>query len=193
MDLITARILQELPRTGIVMLTYIFNATLCLNHIPRQWKTAKVIMLLKPGKALEEPKSYRPILLLPVITKLYEKLFIKRLRPVIEELGILPDYQFGFRPEHSIVEQMHRVAHTIRTALEKKQFYPEIFLDVSQAFVRVWIENLLHKVSQYLPAKYTWLLQLYRTDRTFCIQHGEAILAKYSIRAGVPQGSMLGP
>ena len=88
---------------------------------------------------------------------------------------------------------MHRVAHTIRTALAKKQFSPAIFLDVSQPFDRVQTEGLLHKVSQYLPAKYTQLLQLYLTNRTFCIQHGEAILAKYSIRAGVPQGSVLGP
>ena len=174
MHLITTRILQELPRKAT-------NIVLRLNHIPKQWK------------APEEPKSYRPTSLLPVTAKLNEKLFLKRLRPVIEELGILPDHQFGFRPKHSTVEQVHRVVQTIRATPEKTQFCPAIFPDVSQAFDRVWAEGLLHQVSQYQPGKFTRRLQSYLTDRTFCVQQGEAISAKYSIKAGVLQGSMLGP
>ena len=192
-DLITARILKELPRKGIVMLTYLFNATLRLKYIPTQWKSAKVIMLLKPGKPPDDTKSYRPISLLPTISKLYEKLLLKRLCPIIDNLGIIPDHQFGFRAKHATIEQIHRVVQVIRDSLENKKFCPTAFLDVSQAFDKVWIEGLIHKISQYLPDHYVRILLSYLTNRTFRVYHNEAISPEYKTAAGVPQGSVLAP
>ena len=106
-DLITTRMLQEIPRKGIVMLTQIFNAILRLRHFPRDWKVAKIIMLPKPGKQLEDCKSYRPISLLPTLAKLFEKLFAKRLSEVVESAEIIPNHQFGFRGKHATIEQVH--------------------------------------------------------------------------------------
>lgn len=192
-DLITARILQEVPGKGIVLLTYLFNTALRLRYIPTEWKKAKIIMLPKPGKPLEKPDSYRPISLLSSIAKLFEKLFLRRLKHVTDELNIVPDHQFGFRNKHSTVEQIHRVSHTIRQALETKQHCPTIFLDVKQAFDRVWIDGLLHKVSRYLPSQYVQILESYLKERYFQVQYGEATSSVKPINAGVPQGSVLGP
>ncbi|CAH2083987.1 unnamed protein product [Euphydryas editha] len=63
-DLITNKVLQELPDSGITLLTAIYNAITKLKLIPPQWKVAQIIMLLKPNKQPEDPKSYRPISLL---------------------------------------------------------------------------------------------------------------------------------
>lgn len=192
-DGISARLLQELPRKGLVMLTYLLNGALRLKHVPKQWKLAKIIMIPKPGKPPEAPSSYRPISLLTVISKLFEKLYIQRLQKIVDEKKMIPDHQFGFRTKHSTVEQVHRVATTIRQALEERKYCPSIFLDVSQAFDRVWIPGLLHKVSKHLPAQHVQILASYLSNRKFYVHYGEANSSIKSITAGVPQGSVLGP
>jgi len=93
-DEITANIFKELPKKGIVMLTYLFNASFRLKYVPSCFKVAEIIMIKKPDKPPNEVKSYRPISLLPLISKLFEKLFLKRLKPLIS----LPEFQFGLMP-----------------------------------------------------------------------------------------------
>ena len=79
-DLITGEVLQQLPRKVIVKITNLINATLRLKYVPRLWKVAGVIMIPKPGKPPHEAALYRPSSLLPVMSKLFEKLLIKRLK-----------------------------------------------------------------------------------------------------------------
>ncbi|VVC42957.1 Reverse transcriptase domain, partial [Cinara cedri] len=104
-DEISPKILKELPKKAIIHLTHIYNAILRMEYIPEQWKRAQVIMLLKPGKPPEDVTSYRPISLLPSLSKLLEKLLLKRLKPIIEEKHLIPDHQFGFRNKHSTIDQ----------------------------------------------------------------------------------------
>ncbi|XKL67796.1 hypothetical protein PGB90_003287 [Kerria lacca] len=92
-----------------------------------------------------------------------------------------------------MIEQAHRVANKIRNALESREYCPAIFLDVKQAFDKVWIPGLLHKISEYLPLPCIKLLQSYLTNRTFEVHFGEARSPVQTIGAGVPQGSVLGP
>ncbi len=192
-DQITVRILQELPRKAIVMLTYIFNAAIRLCHFPSHWKLAKIIMIHKPGKAEDNPSSYRPISLLTTISELFERLYVTRLRSIIEEAKIIPSHQFGFRGKYASTEQIHRVYYTIREALERKEHCPAVFLDISQAFDRVWQKGLIHKISEYIPAQHTQLLTSYLYNRQFTVQYSTAKSNVRIINAGVPQGSVLGP
>jgi hypothetical protein len=78
-------------------------------------KVTEVIMILKPEKRATEVTSYRPISLLPVLSKLFEKLLLKTLKPIFEEKKIIPNYQFGFRHKNSTIDQVH----TITTLIEK--------------------------------------------------------------------------
>ena len=121
-DEISQRILKELPKKAIILLTHIYNAILRLECFPKQWKKAQVIMLLKPGKPPERATSYRPISLLPSMSKLFEKLLLKRLKPLIEKRHLIPDHQFGFRNLHSTIDQVHRVTNEISKALEEKKY-----------------------------------------------------------------------
>jgi hypothetical protein len=82
-DLITGKILQELPTVGIKYLTHLFNAVLLLNYFPSQWKVAHIILILKPGKTLYALTSYRPISLLPIVSKVFEKLLLTQLLPIV--------------------------------------------------------------------------------------------------------------
>ena len=88
---------------------------------------------------------------------------------------------------------MHRVTQTIGRALEEKKFCTAVFLDVEKAFDRVWHEGLLHKISGLLPGNYCETLKSYLYNRSFKVQYNEAVSNQYVIKAGVPQGSTLGP
>jgi hypothetical protein len=67
-----------------------------LKYTPKVWKIAEVIMISKPGKQLNEITSYRPLSLLPVVSELFQKLLLKRLKIIIERKDIIPMHQFGF-------------------------------------------------------------------------------------------------
>lgn len=188
-DEISPSLFKELPRKAIIMLTYLFNACLRLKCIPECFKMAQIIMIKKPDKPAEQVASYRPISLLPMISKLFEKLLLKRIKPFI----IIPDFQFGFRSYHSTIDQVHRVTTVIERALEEKKYCSAVFLDVSQAFDRVWHQGLIYKMNKMLPHNYCQLLESYLSGRKFRVAHDGAFSAFYPIAAGVPQGSVIGP
>lgn len=129
------------------------------------------------------------ISLLPTISKLFEKLLLKRLRPLIN----IPDFQFGFRNNHSTIDQIHRITTVIEQALEKRKYCPAVFLDVSQAFHKVWHKGLIFKMSKVLPQNYCQLLESYLSNQKFRVIHEEACSNSFPTLAGVPQGSVLGP
>ncbi|KAL4101204.1 hypothetical protein QTP88_021224 [Uroleucon formosanum] len=74
------------------------------GNIPRAWKTANIIALLKPGKPADNPNSYRPVALLSVLSKLMERIILKKISPVIEPH--IPIHQTGFRPNRSCCDQV---------------------------------------------------------------------------------------
>lgn len=192
-DLITGRVLKMLPTKGLQMLLILINATIRLTHVPDTWKVAEMIMITKPGKEPTLLKSYRPISLLPIMSKLFEKLLLKRIIPIINEKKLLPNHQFGFRKKHSTIEQVHRLISIIEKALEGNEVCSAIFLDVAQAFDKVWHEGLLYKLNKFMPIQMVNLLKSYISDRMFRVRHDETYSELKNIRAGVPQGSVLGP
>jgi hypothetical protein len=100
----------------------------------------------KPSKDPKEVKSYRPISLLAIIAKLLEKLLLRRITPNFAASDWIHHHQFGFRRAHSTIQQRHRLTHTILKALNNKEYCTSVFLDVSQAFDRVWHPGLLYKI-----------------------------------------------
>ncbi len=91
-----------------------------LKYVPMLWKVGEVIMIPKPGKPAHEVSSYRPISLLPIMLKFFEKIFLKRMKPIIENKKRIPDHQFGFRDNHSTVDQVHRITSFIEEFLGKR-------------------------------------------------------------------------
>lgn len=191
-DQISGKILRELPEVGITILTYIFNAMLKLEYFPNQWKTAQIILIPKQGKDLTEKSSYRPISLLSTISKVFEKLLLTRMKPILEAKQIIPTHQFGFREQHTTIEQVHRIASIIKQNLEKKKYCSAVFLDVSQAFDKVWHDGLLYKVKDSIP-QFFGILKSYIQERSFIVKQEDATSVPLTIKSGVPQGSVLGP
>jgi hypothetical protein len=127
-----------LPVIGIKYLTQLFNAVLLKGYFPAQWKVAQIILILKPGKPPNELTSYRPISFLPFASKVFENILLKRLLPMVENNGLIPNHQFGFRQKHYKIEQTHRIVRRMNKALENTKYCSAAFLDISQALDKVW-------------------------------------------------------
>lgn len=119
------------------------------------------------------------------------KLLLKRIKPLVNDH--IPQHQFGFREKHSTIEQIHRIVNRINLALEKKRYCSTVFLDINQAFDRVWHPGLLYKIKRILPQLYYLLLKSYLEERCFEVKFQDSISELKPIRASVPQGSILGP
>jgi hypothetical protein len=117
------------------------------GYFQTQWKVVQIILTLKPGIPPHELASYRPKSLLPIVSKIFEKLHLTRLLPVIENNTLISSHQFGFRQRHSTKEQTHQIVHQINEALENKQY-------CSSAFHKVWHTRLLYKLRLSLPLNY---------------------------------------
>jgi hypothetical protein len=154
-----------LPITGIKYPNQLFNAVLLKGYFPAQWKVTQITLILKPGKPPNELASYRSISLLLIVSKVSEKILLKRLLPVVENNRLIPNYQFSFRQRHSTIEQMHQIVQRINEALENKQYCSAAFLDISQAFHKVWHTGLLYKLRQSLPLNYFLILKSYLHSR----------------------------
>ncbi|KAL4104848.1 hypothetical protein QTP88_020124 [Uroleucon formosanum] len=172
-DLITNKVLKNVSKKGILLLTFIYNSMLRLSYFPAIWKIAVVILILKVGKL--KKKGYL------------------RIRPILSEHSILPNTQFGFRSKHSTLHQVHRLTDTIASALENKKFCTGLFLDIAQAFDKVWHNGLLFKLKQFMPAPLYLILKSYLEHRKFKVRHGNAFSPLFNIEAGGPQGSDLSP
>ena len=192
-DLITPKMLIELPRVAQALLSELFNAILKLNYFPNAWKMSQILMIAKPGKDHTQASSYRPISLLPSLSKLFEKILLSKISPFLHRNNVIPDHQFGFREKHSTIEQVNRITNEIRKAFELKEYCCAIFLDVAQAFDKVWHKGLLYKIHKALPVQFYMILKSYLTNRQFTIKQSEFISEEYPVKAGVPQGSVLGP
>jgi hypothetical protein len=83
-------------------------------------------MIPKPGKPSHKAASYRSISLLPLMSKLFEKLPIKRLKPIIERKKLILNHQFGFRSKHSAIDQVHRITDIIEIALKKRSLFSNL-------------------------------------------------------------------
>lgn len=191
-DLITGKMIKELPESVLRLITFIANAIMRIGYFPKQWKVAQIILIPKPGKDVTLVNSYRPISLLPILSKVFEKLLLKKLLPIITEKQLIPDHQFGCRAEHSTIQQVHRITSEIKRTFEEKKYCSAVFLDVEQAFDKVWHAGLIHKIQKKLPTQYCNILKSYLTDRKFSVKHKQSITELFPISSGVPQGSVLG-
>jgi retron-type reverse transcriptase len=123
----------------------------------------------------------------------FEKILLKIILNIIAESKVLPDSQFGFRTKHFTIHQIHRIVDKISFSLEEKQYCTGAFLDISQAFDRVWHAGLLFKLKLILPSTYYLILKSYLEDRFFSVRYGSSNSLPKPINAGVPQGAVTAP
>jgi Reverse transcriptase (RNA-dependent DNA polymerase) len=146
------------------------------------------------GRSLaENPDSYRPISLLSLWSKLFEKIILSRLDKFILD-NIIPNEQFGFRKKHSTIQQLIRLSDRISDGFNKNKSSATFFLDVAKAFDKVWHSGLTFKMTQLgFPPYLTMLTHSFLRERKFQVHWLRTPSTSRPIMAGVPQGSCLSP
>ena len=161
---------------------------------PNEWKRANIVPVHKKNDK-QLIKNYRPVSLLPVCSKIFEKVIFNSLFKYLEDNNLLNGNQSGFRPGDSCVRQLLSITHEIYKAFDANPSLEVrgIFLDLSKAFDKVWHDGLMYKLKRLgICGKYYGLIHSFLNDR-----HQRVVLngqcSNWSkIKAGVPQGSILG-
>jgi hypothetical protein len=193
-DEIHSAVIKNLPSSAISFLADTFNACLRLGYFPLDWKVGKIIPIAKPGKDSSLPGSYRPITLLPIIGKLFEKIILDRLLEFEEDHPILKSQQFGFRSKHSTTQQILRITETVSIRFNEDKSTAMTLLDIEKAFDAVWHDALRHKIVSYgFPNYLVKIISSFLKDRESFVAIGKSSSNKFPIPAGVPQGSPLSP
>lgn len=174
-DQISNLALKNLPEKGVHFLKRLFNACMEQGYFPSCWKHAHILMFLKPGKPKSKITSYRPISLLSTLSKILEKIINLRLCEALNVMNVIPHFQFGFRNQFSTSHQLQRLSNIIERGFEMKQYSTALFLDVAQAFDRVWINGLIYKILHLdLDINIKQLLISFLKDRSFSVKIHES-------------------
>ena len=192
-DDLSMRLIKLIKSEIIPSLTCIFNQSLHTGIFPDKLKIAKVIPIFKKG-SLNDISNYRPISLLPSISKNFEKLIFIQLSTYLNEHKCLHDSQYGFRKGHFTELASIELIDRITQDLDKGKIPISIFLDLSKAFDTLDHAILLQKLNHHgIRSVELKLLTNYLQGRTQYVAYDKATSDIYPITTGVPQGSILGP
>ncbi|MCG8113035.1 MAG: reverse transcriptase domain-containing protein [Candidatus Thiodiazotropha taylori] len=187
------RILKELSKEISSPFCCLFNYSLQIGVFPSTYKDANVSPVPKKGD-LSVASNHRPISLLNSESKLFEKLVFKHLFNHLQANNVLSSLQSGFIPGDSTVNQLTYLYHTFCEALDAGKEVRAVFCDISKAFDRVWHAGLIYKLEAagVTGDVLNWFKNYLAVRRQRVVLPGAASDWTY-IRAGVPQGSILGP
>ena len=175
------------------LLEILINNCLLNGIFPDQLKIAKVCPIFKEGDK-NVFTNYRPISILPCLSKVFEKIISERLLSFIHKNNILTASQYGFRRNHSTLMAILKVYDFVTKAIDNREFCAGIFIDLSKAFDTLDHSILAKKLEFYgFRGIVNKLMISYLTNRQQYVvyNYGSSNLA--SVQYGVPQGSILGP
>ena len=192
-DDISSFIIKNTISAIIQPLNHIFNLSFKSGIFPDHFKISKIIPLLKDG----DPKlasNYRPISLLPSISKILERLMFKRLSNYLDSLKFFNESQYGFRRNRSTELALLDITEFVLNGMENKLTTVGVFLDLSKAFDSVNHDILLKKLNSIgiRGLQYNWF-ESYLKCRHQYVSIGSNTSAYTPIKCGVPQGSILSP
>ena len=193
LDKISARLLKDSASLIAPVLTKLFNRSLESSKFPSIWKFGKVTALFKSGDRCDSG-NYRPITILPTVSKVLEKVVHHQVYKYLVDEKILSPVQFGFRPNLSTEVALIHFTDSILDNMDKGAVTGAVFLDLSKAFDTVNHSILFSKLSKagLTDATITWFKSyLYQRIQVTRVDNATSS-AKY-VSVGVPQGSVLGP
>jgi len=192
-DNITSKLLKHLNDELKSPICDLINKSINSGIFPDVYKLAEVVPIYK-SKNKEETNNYRPISLLPTISKILEKIIHKRVYKFLQKNKILYDSQYGFRPNHSTNDAITELVADVTKSFEDKNNTLSIFLDLSKAFDTIDHTILLHKLNHYgiRGTSLNWF-KSYLENRKQYVKINNHKSNTKNVICGVPQGSVLGP
>ena len=194
-DGISGQMLLLCDNSVVLPLQIIFQNILVSSTYPDMWKLANVTPIFKKGDK-QLIKNYRPISLLPICGKIFEKIIFNNLYSYLNANNLITKNQSGFRPGDSTTNQLLYIVDEIHKAFEdpKSLEVRAVFLDISKAFDKVWHDGLILKLEQNgISGSLLKLFRNYLHNRKQRVVLN-GFYSDYSLmESGVPQGSALGP
>ena len=187
--------IQMCEESIILPLKLIFRNALCSGTFPDKWKKGNITPVHKKASK-QLLVNYRPISLLPIFGKIFEKVIYESLYKYLHNSRILTEKQSGFRPGDSCVSQLVAITHEIFKAFDGNPCLETrgVFLDMSKAFDKVWHDGLLFKLKRYgVHGNLFNILENYLKNRKQRVLLNGQQSDWGEVLAGVPQGSVLGP
>jgi hypothetical protein len=192
-DDISIPIIKAVCNTLALPLTMLINASFSLGIFPDDLKIAKICPVFKAGSRFDL-SNFRPISVLPVFSKVFEKLVYSRLINYLTKSNIIVPNQFGFIKGFSTSMALTDFYDKISKYLENNEFAIGVFIDLQKAFDTLDHSILLRKLNHYgvRGVALNWFTS-YLHGRTQCVSIANSTSALLPITCGVPQGSILGP
>ena len=192
-DKISTQILLGTYKSILHHLTFFFNLCIQNGLFPDNLKVAIIIPLHKTGSK-DKFTNYRPISLLPILSKILEKIIHFTLSEYLEEHSILYPFQFGFRKKHSTYMNITHMHDEITKNLQNNELTCMLYLDLKKAFDTVSIEILLQKLLLIvIKGSLHKMITSYLSNRYQITKINNEFSEKSHVITGVPQGSILGP
>jgi hypothetical protein len=192
---ISSNLMKASIQNTAVPLTHIINLSLATGVVPQNMKIAKVIPIFKSGDRTLFT-NYRPISILPVYSKILERIISKKLITFLNMSNQLYEHQYGFRPGHSTIHPIIQLLNQIAQENDKakKHVTMSVFLDLSKAFDTISHDILIKKMENMgiRGVAQLWF-KSYLSDRKQFMEFSNTKSSFENIKCGVPQGSILGP
>lgn len=169
------------------------NLSIKTSIFPNDCKVAKLTPLYKKGSKTD-PKNYRPISLLPLLSKVFEKVINQQTQAFLDQNSILYTYQSGFRAKYSTDSCLSLLNDKILKGFDEGLLTGMILIDLQKAFDTIDFKILLKKMEHvgFSGSTIEWF-KSYLTNRQFFVAVGDSFSDKEALNCGVPQGSILGP
>ena len=176
-------------------LRHIINVSLSTSRFANRWKISQLLPLLKSSDANKLlPSSYRPVAILPVVSKLVEKTVQSQLLQFLQKNRMLNTSSHAYKPGHSTTTAMIELTEELYSAVEDKKISAIMTLDQSSAFDCVHHQILISKLEYYnISEKVTDWIRDYLSHRSQFVSIGTSDSPIHPMSRGVPQGSVLGP
>ena len=192
-DGITVRMIKICGESICKPLELIFRTCIDEGIFPNQWKKANGVPIHKKNEK-NLVKYYRPMSLLPIFSKIFERLIFDSIAVHLSNNNLLSPHQSGFRTGDSCTNQLIYITHKILSSLESSHELRGVFLDMSKAFDKVWHKGLIFKLKRIgVSGKALLLLESFLSNRKQRVVLNGQNSDWLDIEAGVPQGSILGP
>ena len=192
-DKISVKILKISASAISPSLADIFSYAIINSSFPNDCKIARVLPLYKNGPR-NLPGNYRPISILPVISKVFERILYIQLYQYLTANQLLSKHQFGFRQHHTTTYALLDSTNIWYVNMDWKMFNLVVFLDLKKALDTVNHEILLRKLEHYgTTGRALSLIQSYLMNHKQRCQLNNVISSENSIACEIPQGSTLGP